>query len=80
METNNKEPAFTVNAHSRTYYVEPVGNDDHCTRFKISTECEYMFTLCIEKYGNWSMEGDVIPINETLVDDISIAIEQYDAH
>ncbi|HEX5152161.1 MAG TPA: hypothetical protein VFW07_11990 [Parafilimonas sp.] len=76
MEGNSyTEKMFTIDVNSSLYYVEPVCNDGNCTRFKISTECEYMFTLYVDKHGNWQMESDVKPIDEGLIDEIGKAIE-----
>jgi hypothetical protein len=81
METDShKEEVFTIDVNGNLYYVEPICNKDHCTRFKISTECEYMFTLCVNEYGDWEMEDDVKPIDESLTDNIGKAIEYLDAH
>ena len=70
---------FTIEVREKIYHVQPVCDEEHCTRFKISTDCEYLFTLCIDDYGNWQMEQDVIPLDENLVDEIGRAIEFYDA-
>lgn len=75
-----KEEMFTVRVNNNLYYVEPVCIDDRCTRFKISTECEYMFTLYVNEYGDWKIEDDVKPIDESLIDNIGKAIEYNDAH
>jgi len=75
-----KEEVFKIDVNGNLYYVEPICNNDHCTRFKISTECEYMFTLCVDEYGNWQMEDDVKPIDASLIDNIGKAIEYNDAH
>ena len=81
MESDSyKEEEFIVRVNDNLYYVEPICTDDHCTRFKISTECEYMFTLCVDEYGNWQMEDDVKPIDASLIDNIGKAIEYNDAH
>ena len=81
METNGyKEAVFTIDVNNKTYYVEPVCDNAHCTRFKISTQCEYMFTLYIDEYGHWHMEEDVTPLDENLIDDIGKAIEYNDVH
>ena len=70
---------FTIEVNGKKYNVQPVCDGDHCTRFKISTDCEYLFTLCIDDYGNWQMDEDVIPLDENLVDKIGTAIEFHDA-
>jgi hypothetical protein len=70
---------FTVTVNDKVYNVEPICDDDHCTRFKISTDCEYLFTLCMNDYGNWEMEKDITPLDEKLIDEIGRAIEYHDA-
>jgi hypothetical protein len=69
---------FTIDVNKNRYQVEPICDED-CTRFKISTECEYLFTLCVDEYGNWQVEEDVIPLTENLVEEIGRAIEFHDA-
>jgi len=78
MENNiYKKEVFTIDVNKNKYYIEPICNDDNCSRFKVSTECEYMFTLCKDENGNWYMEDDVTAIDGTLVDEIGRAIEEY---
>ena len=69
---------FTIVVHNRKYNVTPLCDEDHCTRFKISNDCDYLFTLCVDDYGNWQMEKDVVALDDQLTDDIGRAIEEYD--
>ena len=70
---------FIIEVHGKEYHVEPICDEDHCTRFRLSTNCEYLFTLCADEYGNWQIEKDVIPLDENLADEIGRAIEHHDA-
>ena len=70
---------FKILVNGLEYSVEPVCDEDQCTRFRISTNCEYLFTVRTDEYGNWLMEGDVVPLDEKLPDEIGRAIDVYDA-
>jgi len=74
-----QEDSFNVTVNKTEYTIEPICNEDHCTRFKVSTNCEYLFTLCMNEHGHWEMEKDVTPLDEKLIDEIGRAIEYYDA-
>jgi hypothetical protein len=78
MEKYTKHP-FSVKVNSKTYNVEPVWDGGYCRRFKISTDCEYLFTLCVDEYDNWQMEKDVTPLDKELINEIGSAIEDYAA-
>ena len=81
MENNiYKKDVLTIDVNKNKYYIEPICNDDNCTRFKVSTQCEYMFTLCLDENRNWQMEDDVTPMDESLVYEIGKAIEHYDGY
>jgi hypothetical protein len=70
---------FKILVNGKEYSVEPICNEDQCTRFRISNNCEYLFTVRTDEYGNWQMEEDVVPLDETLADEIGRAIEVHDA-
>ena len=69
---------FTISVNGKIYNVEALCDKEDCMRFKILTDCEYLFTLCTDEYGNWKMEEDVIPLDEKLADEIGRAIEYHD--
>ena len=71
---------FMIEVNGKEYSVLPICDEDECTRFRISTNCEYLFTLCTDEYGNWQMEKDVVPLDENLIDEIGRAIEYNDVH
>ena len=71
------EDVFDIKVNNEVYKVESNCNDDNCFKFKVSTACEYMFTLDLYENGSWKMEDDVIPIDSSLVSEIGYAIEQH---
>lgn len=77
-EQFNDESKFQINVNGKLYNVTPNCNNDHCTRFKIDTNCDYLFTLCTDEEGHWEAEKDVTVLNESLVYEIGRAIEEYD--
>jgi hypothetical protein len=78
-QEHTTENNFTINVNGKTYSVTAYCEDDHCSRFKIETDCEYLFTLCTDDEGNWQIEKDVTILYEGLIDQIGSAIEEYDA-
>lgn len=79
MQQHINENNFTINVNGKTYNVTALREEGYCNRFKIATNCEYLFTLCTDNDGNWQMEKDVTPLNDSLADEIGKAIEEYDA-
>ena len=77
-EELNDESKFQRNLNGEVYNVTAYCNNDHCTRFKIETNCNYLFTLCTDEEGHWEAEKDVTVMDETLVEEIGRAIEEYD--
>jgi hypothetical protein len=74
-----KDEVFTVNVNEEQYYIQPVCEpNDMCTKFKVSTDCSYMFTLCMNDNGYWEMEKDVTPMFKDLIQEIGNAIEKHD--
>ncbi len=76
----SNEQVFTVDVNNEQYYIEPILEYEKLTiKFKVSTTCEYMFTLCLNENGEWSMESEVTPLYKDLVSQIGQAIEKHDA-
>ncbi|MEP6683921.1 MAG: hypothetical protein ABJA35_11705 [Parafilimonas sp.] len=71
------EDNFEIHVNTEVYKVESVTGSNNSFKFRISTACEYMFTLNLDDEGNWKMEDDVIPMNDELVNQIGQAIEQH---
>ena len=69
---------FQISVNGKVYNVTAYCNNDHCTRFKIETNCDYLFTLCTDEEGHWEAEKDVTIMDESLIDEIGRAIEEYD--
>lgn len=74
----NDESKFQINVNGKQYNVTAYCNEIHCTRFKIETNCDYLFTLCTDEEGHWEVEKDLTIMDESLVDEIGRAIEEYD--
>lgn len=79
-ELTLNESQFEINVNGNAYTVTAYCKEDHCSKFKIETKCEYLFTLCTDEEGNWQMEQDVTPLDDTLIDKIGRAIEEHDIH
>jgi len=73
----NEESKFQINVNEKVYNVTAYCNESRCTRFKIETNCNYLFTLCTDEEGHWEAEKDVTMLDETLVEEIGRAIEEY---
>jgi hypothetical protein len=69
---------FQINVNGNVYNVTAYCNESHCTRFKIETNCNYLFTLCTDEEGYWKTEKDVTIMDESLVEEIGRAIEEHD--
>lgn len=80
MQQHINKNNFTINVNGKTYNVTAIREDGHCNRFKIAINCEYLFTLRTDDNGNWQMEKDVTPLNDSLADEIGKAIEEYDTY
>ena len=74
----NEKSKFQINVNEKVYNVTAYCNESHCTRFKIETNCNYLFTLCTDEEGHWEAEKDVTMLDGTLVEEIGRAIEEYD--
>lgn len=77
-EELNEEMGFKINVNDKTYSVIAYCNEVHCSKFKIETDCEYLFTLCTDEEGNWEIENDVTVLDDNLVEQIGRAIEEHD--
>ena len=55
-----KEKTFIIHLDEIKYCIELLNKNPHHTRFKVSTECEYMFTLCADENGNCGIEDDFL--------------------
>ena len=76
--SNIQEGEFTVQVNNEKYLIEPVHTEETTIKFKVSTLCEYMFTLETDDNGSWKIADDVIPMDNELVQNIGNAIEEYD--
>ncbi|CAN5144145.1 hypothetical protein BH11BAC6_BH11BAC6_17240 [soil metagenome] len=70
---NNK--SFTINVNGKKYIIEALETDK--TRFKVSTDCDYLFTLTRNYNMGWQMESDVTALDDDIADNIGSAIENY---
>ncbi len=69
---------FTIKVNELSYIVKPQQNFDS-TLYEVFTNCEKLFTLRRCEDGNWvTNEDDIIPLYETLVEDIGEALNQYE--
>ncbi len=73
------EKNFKISVNNKSYNVTAYCEEDHCSKFKIENDCEYLFTLCTDEEGNWQMEKDVTALDESLIDQIGKAIKEHDA-
>jgi hypothetical protein len=70
--------SFTIKVHNTLYIVKPFCEVD-CTLYEVFTNCEKLFTLKRSSDGNWkTYEDDIIPISESLVQDIGEALNEYE--
>ena len=72
------ENHFEVVFNNNTYKVTVSYEGEYITHFKIETDCEYLFTLSMDEEGIWHAENDVEVLDESLVEQIGKAIEEYD--
>jgi hypothetical protein len=75
-EEFNDQSEFRININNKTYNVKAYG--DYTSKFKIETDCEYMFTVIMDEEGQWHCENDVTVLNENLIQQIGRAIEEHD--
>ncbi|HVX25369.1 MAG TPA: hypothetical protein VHB70_03450 [Parafilimonas sp.] len=70
--------SFNIKVNELSYIVKPqqlVGS----TLYEVFTNCEKLFTLKRNNEGRWvTNEDDIIPLYETLVEDIGEALNQYE--
>ncbi|MEP6683832.1 MAG: hypothetical protein ABJA35_11255 [Parafilimonas sp.] len=70
---------FQINVNGKTYKVTAYANEGRASNFKIETDCEYLFTLCNIEKGKWQVEKDVTMLDESLIEQMGRAIEEYNA-
>lgn len=70
--------SFTIKVHDRFYIIKPYWNIN-CTLYEVFTNCDKLFTLKKTDHRNWiTNETDIIPIYSDIVDDIGMALEEYE--
>jgi hypothetical protein len=72
------ENRFEVIVNNNTYKVTVSYEDVYLSRYKIETDCEYLFTLYLDEEGAWHAENDVKVLDESLIEQIGRAIEEFD--
>lgn len=69
---------FTIKVNELIYTVKPHENFDSAL-YEVFTNCEKLFTLKRGNDGRWiTNEDDIIPLYDTLVEDIGEALDQYE--
>jgi hypothetical protein len=73
------DPAsFTIKVNNTSYIIKPYCEVD-CTLYEVFTNCEKLFTLKKGRDDSWKTdEDDIIPISESLVQDIGDALDEYE--
>jgi len=67
--------SFKIKVHDTSYIIKPYCEVD-CTLYEVFTNCEKLFTLKKSSDGTWKTnETDIIPISESLVQDIGEALD-----
>ena len=60
------------------YIIKPYYEVDY-TLYEVFTNCEKLFTLKRSSNGSWKTnEEDIIPISDSLVEDIGEALDEYE--
>jgi len=72
------ENNFTVTVNKNTYKVSVSYEDVYLSHYRIETDCQYLFTLYMDEEGTWHAENNVTVLDESLVEEIGTAIEEYD--
>ena len=71
-----QEASFTIKVHTMFYIIKPCFGAEY-TLYEIFTNCEKLFTLR-KNNGIWNTyEDDILPISESLVEDIGKALDEY---
>ena len=71
----NEPASFKIKVHDTSYIIKPYCEVD-CTLYEVFTNCEKLFTLKKSSDGTWKTnETDIIPISESLVQDIGEALD-----
>jgi hypothetical protein len=69
-----------IAVNTKEYNVSVSYEGVYLSRYKIETDCEYLFTLYMDEEGTWKAENDVKLLDENLVEQIGRAIEEHDVH
>jgi hypothetical protein len=71
------EEQFEIQVSSERYFVQPSSNESNSIKYKVSTLCDYMFTLELDDNANWLTGKDVIALDNDLINQIGNAIEKH---
>jgi hypothetical protein len=74
------ENHFSITVNNNHYKVTVSYEGVYISHYKIETDCEYLFTLYMDEEEAWHAEKDVKLLDESLVEQIGRAIEEYDIH
>jgi hypothetical protein len=72
------ENNFHIAINNKTYNVNVSYEGVSLSRYKIETDCEYLFTLYMDKEGTCKAENDVKLLDENFIETIGRAIEEHD--
>jgi len=72
------ENHFEVVVNNNFYKVTVSYEDVYLSHYRIETDCQYLFTLYMDEEGTWHAENNVTVLDESLVEEIGTAIEEYD--
>jgi hypothetical protein len=74
----NNPVSFTIRVHNMLYIIKPYYKADYIL-YEVFTNCEKLFTLKRSSNSSWKTnEEDIIPISDSLVEDIGEALDEYE--
>ena len=72
------ENNFNVTINDNKYHVTVSYEGVYVSHYKIESNEEYLFTISMGEEGNWHAEDKSPTIDESVIEKIGRAIEEYD--